>query len=296
MDLSEKNYLESRKAARGENSPVEQAEPLDVVNVSEDAPEEVVETETEELESNEPLEANELSEAEELFYELDGEEVSQSQLKEWKNNGLMQSDYTRKTQELADSKKSVETKQAKLNDTLTQLEAIIAEETPSAETLADWREYEPEMLLNYQDKMSKRKELLGQANEFKPAPKQHDYSALLDNNPTWMDNGKTTEAYKNDMQKMTDYATSRGMSVEEASTLSPVHLQIILDATRGQELLKKGKNIAKQVRKAPASTKPKAQAQSTAQSQLKEAQKRYAKTGSDKDYLAIRKLRRQINN
>lgn len=38
-------------------------------------------------------------------YTIDGEDVTLDQIKEWKQNGLRQSDYTRKTQELAEQRK-----------------------------------------------------------------------------------------------------------------------------------------------------------------------------------------------
>lgn len=41
-------------------------------------------------------------------YEIDGEKFTIDQIKEWKQNGLRQSDYTRKTQELAQMRKELE--------------------------------------------------------------------------------------------------------------------------------------------------------------------------------------------
>lgn len=41
-------------------------------------------------------------------YEIDGEKITIDQIKEWKQNGLRQSDYTKKTQELAQQRKELE--------------------------------------------------------------------------------------------------------------------------------------------------------------------------------------------
>ena len=102
-------------------------------------------TDDEEYEVVEELEeeAEEVHEEaeEELFYELDGEEVSLNQLKEWKSNGLMQSDYTRKTQALADERKALEAKLSKINemesqfnDKISALDALLGNE----EAEIDW--------------------------------------------------------------------------------------------------------------------------------------------------------------
>lgn len=41
-------------------------------------------------------------------FNIDGEEITLEQIKEWKQNGLRQSDYTKKTQELAQQRKELE--------------------------------------------------------------------------------------------------------------------------------------------------------------------------------------------
>ena len=91
------------KSSQVTDSPVEQPESNDVVDVSQDAePEEaeaeVAEAETEESESADVDETTSEDDADELFYDVDGEEVSASVIKSWKTGNMMQSDYTRKTQ------------------------------------------------------------------------------------------------------------------------------------------------------------------------------------------------------
>lgn len=312
--ISEGDALAKMKASRAPDSTEQPAAP-DVVDVSEDTPVEAQEaepqgealtTDTEELEVAQDQESEAQEDEGDLFYyDLDGEEVSSAQLKEWKDNGLMQADYTRKTQELSESRKAFEDEQKKFNEKSAQLEAklaevqaIIDEETPSAETLAEWREYEPEKLLDYQEKTARRKELVGKAKDVIPnsEPVQHDYSSLLEKNPEWTQDGKTTDAYAKDMQAMTQYANSVGMSTEEAAQLSPTHLQILLDATRFNSNKAKSAVVTKKVRKAPVSTKPKAQAQSSVKSEIEAIQSRLKKYGKEEDFVKLRKLQRQINN
>jgi hypothetical protein len=312
--ISESEALSKFKASRNTDSQ-EQPEKPDVVNVSEDAPTESEEAETQVEALTDEVEESAIAEAEEveteaqedaqdlLYYDIDGEEVSSKQLKEWKSNGLMQADYTRKTQELSQERKAFEEKEqayndksAKLESMLAEVQAIIDDETPSAETLAEWREYEPEKLLDYQEKSARRKELINKAKEVKPEPVQHDYSGLLKSNPDWVKDGQTTDAYTKDMQAMTEYANSVGMSTEEAAQLSPQHLQILLDATRYSKANAKSAVTAKKVRKAPISTKPKAQQQSSVKSEIEALQARVKKYGREQDFVKLRKLQRQLNN
>ena len=76
--------------------------------------EQVVDTPTEEVTTEEvvtPVEATTSAATEEVIapteYEVDGEKITIDQIKEWKQNGLRQSDYTRKTQELAEQRKAL---------------------------------------------------------------------------------------------------------------------------------------------------------------------------------------------
>jgi Mg2+ and Co2+ transporter CorA len=88
--------------------------PEEVAEVSQETPEETV-VESEELESV----ASETKEsAESLVYELGDREITQDQILEWEKGYLRQSDYTQKTQGIADKVKAETSKQVaeKLGD------------------------------------------------------------------------------------------------------------------------------------------------------------------------------------
>ena len=314
MQTAEQAFLERIKVSRGTTEPEQSAptENQDPVNVSEDAPEELeeaeVQTEALESEAEEPAAEEPEAEANEpdedlLYYELDGEEVSSKQLKEWKNDGLMQADYTRKTQELADSRKTFESdqesfkaKQSELNDKLAQVNAMIEEETPSAETLAEWRKYEPEKLLDHQDKQAKRKELLGSYKQ-ESAPSfdvEAERSKLWNANPTWLDNGKQTQAFTDDMNSIQSYAAASGYNNEDFAGFRAQDFQTMLDAAKYKALNKKNVAIEKKVRRAPVSTKPR-QATVSATADYDKALKDFKKNPSDANAIKLRKLKRQIN-
>jgi hypothetical protein len=316
MQTPEQNYLESRKQARGaQDSPSEQPENTEAVDVSEDAPvEEVIEPEAianDEVtpETEEPAEevtaAQANDEEADLFYlDLDGEEVSSIQLKEWKANGLMQADYTRKTQTHAEDVKTFKAekddfaaKQSEFDNKLAQLNAMIEEDTPSAETLADWREYEPEKYIEHTEKMSNRKKLLAESKAELPVKGVDMVKVSADlfaSHPEWMVDGKQSKQFTEDTNLMNTYAESRGIGQAEMVAFDARHYEIILDAARYKSQNNKNVAIAKKVRMAPVSTKPRAKANNSVQDELKIVQNRFNKTGNDKDFLLLRKLQRQL--
>ena len=315
--ISEGDALKSRLASKNTDSPAEQPENTEVVNVSEDAPTEAVNEpeaianeevteEVEESEAEEAVQAQEDDQSEDLYVEYEGREINLKDIAEWEQNGLRQSDYTRKTQELSENRKAFDAqqeefnaKQSELNEKLAQLSAIIDEETPSIETLAEWREYEPERLLDYQDKQKKRKELLELSKQVQPASTvdvQAEQAKLWQANPSWMDNGKQTKAFTDDVKLTQEYALKNGYSNEELSGLTSAHqFQTLINAAKYEALSKSNAAIEKKVRKAPVSTRPKAATKSHITSDIEAAKAKFKKSGDNGDYVKLRQLERQLN-
>jgi len=317
MQTQEQAVLERIKLSRGTTEPSQEAptENAEAVNVSKDAPvDEVVETEAkanEEVtpETEEPAEeatGTEAIEAETdlFYYDIDGEEVSSIQIKEWKDNGLMQADYTRKSQANADERKvldadreQLKTDQAKVNDQLAILKAEIDEGVKTPEELTELREYEPEEYIKYTEKLNRRKKLLSEAHV--AAPKSVDAAAesqkLMDAHPEWFSDGQQTQQLKDDMKLMSEYAAKAGFTDADKSTLTARDYNVILDAARYKK--QNGKNVAieKKVRKAPVITKPRANAKGI-QTDLDRALKAFKANPNDKNAVALRKLKRQINS
>lgn len=314
--VSEQDFIKARVDSKPTDSQ-EQPESRDVVNVSEDTPiNEVVETEaraneevTEEIEESENEEVEQASQTdtdEDLYVEYKGREINLRDVEEWEQGHLRQSDYTRKTQELSDSRKAFDAQQQEFNakyaefDTkLAQLNAIIEEDTPSAEDLAEWREYEPEKLLDYQEKQARRKELLDSSKGFKPTSNvdaQAEQAKLWQANPQWQDNGKQTKAFTDDMTLTQNYALKNGYSNEELSGLTSAHhFQTLINAAKYEALSKSNAAIEKKVRKAPVSTRPKAQTKSHITTDIAAAKAKFKKTGNNNDYVKLRQLERQLN-
>ena len=312
MDATEQAYLEKRKAARTGQDSNEQTEPVEAVDVLDDsAPiEEVAEAVNEdvtaEIEESATIEETQDEETDLFYYELDGEEVSSDQLREWKSGGLKQADYTRKTQELAESKKTLEADLQKLNsdrtklsEQLSTLEAMVSEDSLSDEQIAEMREYEPEQYINHIEKQQKRKEFLkgAKSNASPVVDTQAEQAKLIANNPQWLNDGKATEAYQDDMTALNSYYTDNGFTQDQVDVINTNSLlaQAVIDAARYKATNTRKAVVEKRVRKAPVSTKPRAQTTNAATEKLK-ALKARAQRGDAKAFAELRQLQRQKGN
>lgn len=315
MEAAEQAYLAKRKEARQPTDSPEQPESVEAVDVLEDsAPIEEVETaEVSDVEDTEAIEESEAHEQEtqneetELFYyEIDGKEVDSNTLKEWKNNGLMQADYTRKTTAHARNVEAFEAekeefvnKQSKLSEHLATLEAMIKEDSLTDEQLAEMREYEPEKYIEHIEKQSKRKELLKEAKQnAQPVDNvnvQDEQAKLIKANPQWIKDGKATDEYQKDMDSLTAYYTDNGFSQDDVDRVNKNALlaQAVIDAARYKATNTKKAIVEKRVRKAPVSTKPKAQATNKMATEIKNLQAQVKKTGDPKLFQKLRQLQRQ---
>jgi len=315
--ISESDAVKARIDSKNTDSPVEQPENTEVVNVSEDTPvteavepeaqvnEEIAE-EAEESETEEVAQSQESDETEELYVEYQGREINLKDIAEWEQGHLRQSDYTRKTQELSESRKAFDAqqeefnaKQSELNSKLAQLNAIIEEDTPSAETLAEWREYEPEKYIEHTEKMSNRKKLLAESKAELPTNRVDMAKVSADlfaNHPEWMENGKQSQKFTDDTNLMTKYAETRGIGQEELATFEAKHYEIMLDAARYQSVSKSNAAIEKKVRRAPVSTKPRAVTKNSAISEIEALSKKIKSgKGNTDDIIKHRQLQRQLN-
>ena len=240
-----------------------------------------------------------------LYYEIDGEEVRSKQLKEWKSDGLKQADYTRKTQAHAEDVKAFNAKQeafdkkvAEFDGKMETLKAMVSEESLTDEAIAEMREYEPEEYIKYTEKLAKRKQFIesNKPTENKPSfDVEAERKKLWDNNPTWMQDGKQTKAFETDMKLIQDYAGANGYSNDDFAGFRAQDFQTMLMASKYAALNNKNAAIEKKVRRAPVSTKPRAAAKG-AEVDLIKAQKAFKANPTDANAIALRKIKRHINN
>lgn len=302
-------------------NPTEPSEPTEAEESLEVTPEEVVtepveeimteevELETEELESQ--LSQNE--EAEEFYVDIDGREISFSDIKEWEQGNLRQSDYTRKTQEIADKRKSLEaqeqsfnSKTAELDEKIAMLDTYIAEfDTSEVDgmTLEELRDIDPSQYLKVKEEQEKRKAALEAAkssrsnmtNEEMQAKQNVELSKLIKNNPHWVKDGKETKSYQDDMDMVLSYIDKLGYDEQtKQGLLVNGYGQVFLDAARFNASKQANASIAKKVRKAPTVTKPSGASKSQATTDLEKARAYHKKVGTPESALALRKAQRKF--
>ena len=311
---SEADILKRISLARGtsepEQAPTEEPEAVDVSS-EEEAPEDL---ESAPLETSEPEELDEPEESisvsedveEDLYVDYKGREINLKDVEEWEQGHLRQADYTRKTQELSEQRKAFDAereeftaKQAKLNDKMATLEAMIAEDTLTDEQLAEMREYEPEKYIAHQEKMSKRKDLLKAKTEANTSNVdiQKEQQLLLQNNPEWFENGQVTKAYEEDLRVMQDFGLNAGFTADELQGFNTARMyEVLKKAAKYDQLSKKNSAIEKKVRKAPVSTKPRKAAQPSIIDAIKKQEALVKRHGREADFVKLRQLKRQLQD
>ena len=135
IEDNEVSKEESAEEAQAEVAEEETEATEEVEETTEEAEEEAEETEAESDEETEVEQEVESDSESEFVLELDGTKMNAEQIaKEWENRGLRQSDYTRKTQELAEQRRAFEAEtqqtqelQQKLSESLKEAEQILTQ-------------------------------------------------------------------------------------------------------------------------------------------------------------------------
>ena len=296
--LAENNdILERIKALNStEDRPATTDEEIEAVDVSDEdtLSDEVEVDEVEELEQEEEAQPEALSDEEESYFDIDGEEITLSQIREWKEGNLRQSDYTRKTTEVADQRKALDAKSLQqdaamqsLNDNVTALDSLIAEEEASI----DWDELadeDPAEYLKQERKLKAKKAKLVKAKadqkDLFNAKLAEESNILIGKIPAWSDPAVRDSEFKAALE----YATSIGMDLSGVSD-HRVYLSLV-QASKFNAIDSKKALTAKKVRKAPRAVKAIKGKSKAKPSEMQDAKNRLRSSGSESDALAAIKL------
>ena len=198
--------------------------------------------ETEEAEAADAEE--ETASDEELFFEVEGEEVSLAQLKKWRSEGLMQADYTRKTQEAAEIKRKAEAEKVQINQ---EKQALAAERAQLQNALAavsidgeqdpNWVELAHQLppqqfqqeQANWQQKQAQKAQVQQAYRAMQEQERgqmmQRELASLLQHKPEWADPTQHREA----LQTMTAAAVPYGFAPDEITGITDHRMIRILD-------------------------------------------------------------------
>jgi len=267
-------------------------EVIEAVDVSDDdtLSDEVDVDEVEELETEEEAQPEALSAEEESYFDIDGEEITLSQIREWKEGNLRQSDYTRKTTEVADQRKALDAKSLQqdaaiksLTDKVTALDSLIAEEEASI----NWDELaddDPAEYLKQERKLKAKKaklvEAKSQQKEQFNAKLAEESNILIGKIPAWSD----PQVRDSEFKAALEYASSIGMDLTGVSD-HRVYLSLV-QASKFNAIDSKKALTAKKVRKAPKAVKAVKGRAKAKPTEMQDAKARLRKSGSKSDALA----------
>jgi len=305
-------FLRSKRAANTEE------ETNGAPNASEDDQADVDPLETEEtaegqdfeeVEVESDTEEAEAESDEESYYQIDDEEITLDQIREWKRGYLRESDYTQKTQAASEERKQLESDRSKFNekyehlgDVIGQLESLIQTEEESV----DWDaliEEDPSQYLKLQKQQAKRRESLKDAkqqreSEASEAQKKHlekqmdEVRRLI---PKWLDaNGDATDVMQKDVKSINSYLSTVGFSTKDINqVLDGKMWAVFKDAAQYHALKGKKPAVDNKLKKAPKVIKPsKGTRKAPKAAPNDEIRKRFKQSGSERDAMAFLKSRR----
>lgn len=302
----------------------EQPEEVEAEDQDEIEEQEEVETaeETEEVEDDQPEEddadeaSSETEDDDDLYVEIDGEEVSLAQLREWRSGGMKSKDYTRKTQELSEARREVESTRIAtqqelkaLQDERAQLQEAFASLAIDAEKEPNWVELAGKLTpqdyqkrqADWQQKQA-RKQQARQAHQALQAQHhsqiaQREMAALLHHKPEWADPARQ-EQVRGEMQAV---GKKFGLTPDEIDGITDHRMFLVLDRlahleAQAAETEKAKDVVSKRVVKAAPRRNPKAQSpkEKPTSKALKAKNARFAKTRSVND--ATDAIMAELNN
>lgn len=194
----------------------------------------------------------------ELYYDIDGEEVSAADIKKWKSGHLMQSDYTRKTQALADERKRFQSERDELDSKLemlrsaeADLEGLIMADLNGA-NLDELREYDVSKYLEVTEKRKDRAAKLSELSQ-KFAKAQQEIAdrgfKQLSESLGW---DASPEKFESDKKSISEYAKATGITERDFQKIqSPAVMNAILEAATYRKLKESNPAETKKVKAAP---------------------------------------------
>lgn len=204
---------------------------------------------------------------ESLVFDISGKEISLGKIKEALDGNLRLSDYTKKTQELAEQRKAFEAEQEAVTGLKATLQTAIdnlGESIAKTKADVDWeylRENDPSEYLKQKELLVENESNLKEATEATQklqeealaSTVQSEQALLLETNPEWQD----PAVMKDDIAMMNAFIEEAGFTQEESQQLiSHKIMNLVRDAAKFHKLQSKSSVTEKMVRKAPKAIKP----------------------------------------
>ena len=316
------------KALRTPTEPEGQPEDREVVDVSVETPEDDSDMQPEDVErhttaeqtDDDLLETEELAETfdaddteqESLYLDLDGEEINLDDVRKWKKGHMQEADYTQKTQRVAEQRKSLEAGEAKQTEALESLQShidLMADMLDSEFEDVDWdelRDFDTGEYLKLKEKKEGKQGKLDAAkakrdelHKSKVVERQTlGNQQLLDLNPNWIKAGEITPTYTADQSFLAAFAKDNKLTKAEIDAVltSGKIMQAMINSAKYTAKMAKAPAIAKMVKKAPVIVRGRRATATNITVQIQKAEAKLKTTGRIEDAMALKKLKRQLNN
>lgn len=220
-------------------------EEADIVEDGEELDGEEAGEEAEDEDGNEPL-------------EVFGQEITREEFDTMQKQQLMHSDYTKKTQALAEDRKQTEALNSDLNSYIAEFESLIVNEVSEEELNELLEDGDTAEYLRKTNEMKANKAKLKtikskQAEAFK-ATQLDENNKLVEQMTEWADPKTGQETQEADVAKALSYAEAVGFTNEDLDKLADHKvIRALIDAGKYQELKKSKPSLNK--RKTPATKK-----------------------------------------
>lgn len=215
---------------------------------------------------NEDEEASPAPEPERYTVKIDGKdvEVTPEELKEWRDSGLRQADYTRKTQEIAEIRRAAEARQNQYEQALQQVVGQLQQDPILNRKKEDWEALKAsdpiQYALDWADAQQKHAEMhqhqtrLQQEQQARLQERlQEQAGKLVELVPEWGDEAKRKAV----RDEIVSYGKSIGIDEREFDNITDArHVRILRDAAKYQALMAKRDEASKKAAKAPPVQKP----------------------------------------
>lgn len=266
----------------------DEREPTEVEDVE---PQEVAQTEVEQPDTETPTGDTEV-EVERYTVKVGDEEQSVT-LDDLRKGYMMESDYRKKTSEVSERRKALDSKEAEIDAQLNEAQALIEFEMQNLESpeMVELKEVDPEAYLKEFDRVNKKVDAFNKAK----AKRQEDQDAkateraakereaLLAAIPAWID----PEVMNKEANDVFAYLETAGYSKEELSAISDhrsfvtARKAMLFDQISTKDL------EAKKVKTPPKTVKPAASQSNRDDPKVKDLRSKLHKTGKVQDAAAL---------
>lgn len=247
-EIADKFYNKSEVEESLEDQPEAEDEVVEESDIEEDVEElegEETEEEAEDEDGNEPL-------------DVFGQEITREEFDTMQKQQLMHSDYTKKTQALAEERKQVEALNTDLSSFIAEFESLIVSEVSEEELNELLEDGDTAEYLRRTNEIKANKAKLKavkdkQAEAFKTVQAEEN-KKLIEQMTDWADPKTGQATQKADVDKALSYAEAVGFTKEDLEKLADHKvIRALIDAGKYRELKKSKPAISK--RKTPAAKK-----------------------------------------